>query len=138
MLSKFPKIKPYMGFFFFANISYPNIGGKNPNIINRKRKENDMRDLSELNKLEAYLKDHNIPYERDDGALDLNGIFDRHIIIVYSQSGEREWDAICQYGSYGGDNGLIEIMGTIVQNDEDDVEGWLTADDIINRIKEES
>lgn len=44
------------------------------------------------------------------------------------------WDAICHNGSYGHERGLLEIMGTIVRAVEDDVEGWLTAEEILQRL----
>ena len=47
-----------------------------------------------------------------------------------------DWDAICHEYSYGGKNGLIEIMGSIVKTEDDDVEGCLTAKEILNRIDE--
>ena len=46
------------------------------------------------------------------------------------------WDAVCHEFSYGGKNGLIEIMGDIVKVEGDDVEGYLTAETILNRIDE--
>lgn len=44
------------------------------------------------------------------------------------------WDAICHQYSYGGKQGLLEIMGSIVRVDDDTVEGYLTAQDIIDRL----
>ena len=45
------------------------------------------------------------------------------------------WDAICHKGSYGHEQGLLEVMGTIVRaDDDDDVEGWLTAEEILQRL----
>ena len=92
-----------------------------------------MRDLRELNKLERYLRANGYNYER----IDKEGTFDRHQIIVYDRRTGEEylWDAICHFGSYGGDEGLLEIMGTINENDYDDVEGWLTAKDIIKKLE---
>lgn len=93
-----------------------------------------MRDLTEMNKLEAYLKLKNIPFSRIDEDGDP---FDRHQIVVHDKDGNRVWDAICHYGSYGCNDGLLEIMGTIVRQETcDTVEGWLTADDVIERIEE--
>ena len=48
-----------------------------------------------------------------------------------------EWDAVLFPGSYGSEQGLIEICGSIVQNndDDDDVEGYLTAEEILNRVR---
>jgi len=57
-------------------------------------------------------------------------------VLVYNDENEREWDAVCHSFSYGGDRGLIEIMGGPVE-DSDDVEGYLTADEILARIDRE-
>ena len=57
-------------------------------------------------------------------------------IIAY-KNGVRSWDAVCHSGSYGHELGLIEIMGDIVDAKYDDVEGYLTADDILRRIDNE-
>ena len=43
-------------------------------------------------------------------------------------------DAICHSGSYGHEQGLLEVMGTIARAVEDDVEGWLTAEEILQRL----
>ena len=45
-----------------------------------------------------------------------------------------EWDAICHEGSYGHEDGLLEIMGSIVQSEYDSVEGCLTAEEILARL----
>lgn len=101
-----------------------------------------MRDLTELNKLEEYLKKRGIKYERFDndevvGARD-GIIFKliRHHIIVPASGEEAEWDAICQPGSYGAEEGLLEIYGKIVRPCGNSVEGFLTAQDVIERIEE--
>lgn len=49
----------------------------------------------------------------------------------------RAWDAICGYGSYGNEEGLLEVMGNpvILPSDGDTVAGWLTADDVITRLE---
>ena len=104
-----------------------------------------MRDLTELNKLEDYLKEKGIPYERidqDDIPLSEDHPyclvqFERNQIIVSDDGIGGDWDAICHSGSYGAEEGLLEIMGTIVRDNAGDcVEGWLTAEDVIERIKE--
>lgn len=93
--------------------------------------------MNELDKLEQYLKENNIPYERFDEVTNTSKL-NRHQIIVYGDSYKtnRLWDAICHYGSYGYKEGLIEIMGNIVDID-DDVEGCLTANEIIKRLERE-
>ena len=100
--------------------------------------------LNELNKLEAYLVGMDIPYDRADRdeKLDDRGLIiqtDWHQIIVYDAEGNRVWDAVCHTFSYGNENGLLEIMGDIVDEKEhpDHVEGWLTADEVIQRIEKE-
>ncbi len=63
-------------------------------------------------------------------------------VIVYDDEGNRLWDAVINKGSYGSERGLLEIMGSaIVQkvsmmgnDDEDEVLGWLTADEILEKI----
>ena len=88
--------------------------------------------MSELDKLEQYLKENNIDYLRIDENTDTWG---RHQIIVYDNQKEVAWDAICQKGSYGYEQGLLEIYGNIVtEEDDDSVVGWLTAEDVISRI----
>lgn len=105
------------------------------------------RDLTELNKLEEYLMTKGFDYKRTDSdnvysaeewriLVDINGAkaepMDRHQIIVFKKR-RRSWDVICQRGSIGADEGLLEGMGDIFGND---VEGCLTADDVIKRIEE--
>ena len=90
--------------------------------------------MSELDKLEKYLKEHGYEYTRND--VDEEPYEDVHQIVVY-ENGQRLWDAICHTGSYGHEAGLLEIMGAIVwyDIDGDSVRGWLTANDVIARIE---
>lgn len=85
------------------------------------------RNLREMDKLEAFLKENGIVYER----IDEKRKHDIHQIIVYDKGGRRTWDVICQRGSFGVEEGLLEGMGDIFN----DAEGWLTAAEIIERIK---
>ena len=96
--------------------------------------------MSELDILTQYLKDHNIPFERydcskEDFEADDECAFymDRHQICVPNQQ-YMLWDVICQEGSYGYHDGLLEAFGDIVEAN-DVVEGYLTAQDIIERIE---
>lgn len=95
-------------------------------------------DLTELNKLEEYLRKNQVPYNRLDNEWD--GGIDRHQIVVYedSEKAKYSWDAICHYGSYGYEDGLLEVMGSPVLRDDedDDVRGYLTAEDVIKRYEE--
>ena len=98
-----------------------------------------MTDLTELNKLEKYLKQNGIQYDRfdTDKTFDANGMLikiERHQIFVPCED-ESEWDVICHPGSYGYEEGLLEIYGSLVtEKDGDSVVGHLTADDVIKRI----
>ena len=101
--------------------------------------------MSELDILTQYLKDHNIPFERYDCDKDCElgkdceladkctFHIDRHQICVPNQQ-YILWDVICQEWSYGYRDGLLEAYGDIVEVD-DAVEGYLTAQDIIERIE---
>lgn len=65
---------------------------------------------------------------------DMTNDVGQHMVIVYSND-VRIFDAICHYGSYGYHDGLLEIMGDIVTDEDDDqVVGYLTADDVVKRI----
>lgn len=48
--------------------------------------------------------------------------------------GDRDWDAICHSGSYGHENGLIEVMG--LPQCQDDVIGYLTAEEVLKMVDE--
>ena len=87
------------------------------------------KNLTQLDKLEKYLKENGIKYERIDTR-------NTHQINV-PNSRDKEWDAICHYGSFGYKEGLLEIYGSIVpENVGNTVEGYLTAEDVVNRIGE--
>lgn len=98
------------------------------------KRQVDKKNMKELDKLEAWLKQNGIKYER----IDEEEWWGRHQICVPCVDTEkREWDAICQHGSYGVEKGLLEIYGSIVRKDAgDSVEGWLTAKEVIQRIIE--
>ena len=46
--------------------------------------------------------------------------------------GDWDWDAICHSGSYGHENGLIEVMG--LPQCQDDVIGYLTAEEVLKMV----
>ena len=114
-----------------------------------------MTDLTELNTLERYLQEHDIPYRRIDDTGPYNSLdgcyYDRHQIMVYKDKNDLIrstsdhtdhwiWDAICHYGSYGHSNGLLEISGSLVDETKtgDSVEGYLFASEIIERLEKEA
>ena len=46
--------------------------------------------------------------------------------------GDWDWDAVCHSGSYGHENGLIEVMG--LPQCQGDVIGYLTAEEVLNMV----
>lgn len=121
-------------------------GGKIPprEVIVENESREETEKLYELNKLEEYLKANNIPYERIDEKHELTKQgwwhIPRHQIAVPNLESlateEYEFDVICHEGSFGYEEGLLEIMGSIVTDEDGDrVVGYLTAEDVIERIK---
>lgn len=88
--------------------------------------------MTELDKLEKYLYDNDIPYERI-----IYGERNQIAVPVLPEHGKTKWDAICQQGSYGWEMDLLEIMGELVdeEKDGDSVVGFLTAEEVIQRLK---
>lgn len=85
----------------------------------------------EIFKLEGMLKAEGIPfvYHRQP---DMCGFQ-----ICYPEDGDnRICSVILHSGSYGREEGLLEIMGLLTPEEEqyDDVVGYLTADDVFERI----
>lgn len=99
--------------------------------------------MSEMKKLCKYL------YEEVDGAdrkVVTRPCLDGDQVVVYDADGRRLWDAVCHSGSYGGSEGYLEVMeqtdkNYVLTEEErswDDVKGYLTAEDIIERLKSKS
>ena len=97
-----------------------------------------MSKYSEIQKLHEMLLDAGVEHEfvernkflRDSG-------FDwGYQICVYRPDGERLISVIEGFGTYGNANDLLEIMGLLTPEEEelDSVCGWLTADDVFDRI----
>lgn len=90
--------------------------------------------IPEFDKLVAYLVANNIPHKIYDNY---NKYYFHHQIVAYDENKNILWDAICHPGSYGYEKGLLEIAGCLItEDDEDSVCGWLTAEDVIKRIKD--
>lgn len=81
----------------------------------------------EIERLVKMLDNTIIPYELTDDAMG-----NSNNQIWYPNHDEKICDVICHEYSYGGNDGYLEIMG-LTQN-EDDVEGWLTAEEVFDRI----
>lgn len=94
--------------------------------------------MTELNRLHEWLNANKDKYgwtvERIDKETESRS---QHQVVVYS-AGVRLWDAVCHRGSYGCEQGLLETYGDIVDESRagDSVEGYLTAEDVIERIHE--
>ena len=81
----------------------------------------DRIDLTEMDKLEEGLIQKGLEYTR-------RPFYDGEQIICGN------WDAVCHGYSYGHEDGLLEIMGDIVECGYDRVEGCMTAEEILERI----
>lgn len=87
-----------------------------------------MNYLTEIKKLASGLMEKGI-------AFTFHPLHDGYQVVVDNpKTKEYLWDAVCHNFSYGHDEGLLEIMGTVVDNEYDAVEGWLTAEDILARL----
>lgn len=92
--------------------------------------------MTEMQKLDILLKHAKIPHtygrrwpemDRPDNQGFLpGGRYDGGEQIVAYDAGNRIWYGVWGWGSYGFEQGLIEVMGAQLLG-HDDVEGWLTA-----------
>lgn len=90
--------------------------------------------MTEMQKLDILLKHAKVPHtygrrwpEMDRPEYLPGGRLDcGEQIIAYDAAGNRIWDGVWGWGSYGFEQGLIEVMGSQLLG-HDDVKGWLTA-----------
>lgn len=85
-----------------------------------------MFDFTEMDKLQAYLDKKGIDYVR-------KSIHDGQQIIAFDEKNNRCWDVVLHSYSDGSEDNLLEAMGRDLIG-HDDVEGYLTAVDVINYI----
>ena len=89
---------------------------------------------SEMIKLKNKLEDVNIPFvaEYDD-------FYRLHIMYPNNWNNSCRCSVICHEYSYGFEEGLLEIMGLLTEEEKesDDVVGWLTADNVFERIQKD-
>ena len=78
---------------------------------------------TEMMKLAYGLRDRGIEFS-------IESLYDGIQIVV----GDWDWDAICHSGSFGHENGLIEVMG--LPQCQDDVIGYLTAKEVLKMVDE--
>ncbi len=93
--------------------------------------------MTELDKLEQYLKEHNYIFTRHADQIE---VFADEEAKERGRNNDREWDAICHEDSLGYEEGLLEVLDKhheyfIPKDYYDDVLGWLTAQDIINLLE---
>ena len=101
------------------------------------------RNLDEMDKLEQYLKTAGIRYRRvdkdDTRVSDLEGsteFGEWHQISVFDENDDWVWDVSCHNGTYGCDEGLLEYWSKKLSETENDVRGWLTANDVIQILND--
>ena len=82
----------------------------------------------EIERLVGMLTNADIPFEV---TVDVMGNSNNQ--IWYPNFEKHICDVICHEYSYGGKDGYLEIMG-LSDNEYDDVEGWLTAEQVFERI----
>lgn len=82
----------------------------------------------EMGKLEWLLQEAKIPYR-------IEYIWGMPSVRYYGHGDELICDAVCHSGSYGHEKGLLEIMG--LTRNGDPVEGWLTSEEVFDRISED-
>lgn len=89
--------------------------------------------MNEITKLAILLAKENIPFE-----LNAFIILEKPTIQICSPNKKNAVvDAVCHNFSYGGPQGLIEVLGSRnVNNPNDDVVGWLTAEEAIVYFRE--
>lgn len=88
-----------------------------------------MKYRDEISKLARYLADYGAEFE-------FRHIHDGYQICVPNKA-NCVWDVVCHSYSYGSQYGLLEGMGELFGDEDDDVEGYLTADEIIKRLLNE-
>ena len=88
--------------------------------------------MNEIIRLHEMLNEANIPHKVVE-----NRIMYPSYQIVIEKDGTKLCDAVYFDGSYGYEEGLIEIMGGLTEDEReiDEVLGHLTADEVFKRFK---
>lgn len=111
-------------------------------------------EYKEIFRLKKMLEEANIPFEFTDdlfhvkdkvsrGELDyirFNSFYPAYQIKIYKNGIKEEkiCDVIQHYGSYGNEQDLLEIMGGLTEEEQenDSVLGYLTAEEVFKRFKQ--
>lgn len=93
--------------------------------------------MTELEKLHDMLTQEKIEHVYITSG---TGFYKRNLIKMFEFEKGRQTEilsAICHYGSYGFEQGKIEIMGLLTKSEQkhDSVVGHLTAKNVFKRIK---
>ena len=83
--------------------------------------------FSQFGKLMKLLAQARIPFS-------FNPLFNGYQLHYYDEDGKEVCDVICHSGSYGSDDGLLEMMGLVPEDWDDTVIGYLTAEEAFERI----
>lgn len=86
---------------------------------------------TEMDKLIDYLAQSNIPF-----GIRLHPIFTPTIQVCVPNAKDCYIDVVCFKGSYGGNQGLLEMM-IRDGGDEDNIKGWLTGAEAFSIIDDE-
>ena len=91
---------------------------------------------TEIFKLKSMLEESNIPFEFNIREFGLDKLYQ----ICYPKDGYRRKCSVIQgNGTYGGEEDLLEIMGllTDVEEENDSVLGYLTVENVFDRIEKD-
>ncbi len=99
-----------------------------------------MAKYTEIFKLKELLEEAGIPFDFRDDNYVFQHIGEERYQIEYPctyHKGERVCSAVQGYGTYGAEQNLLEIMGLLTpeESEQDSVCGWLTAENVFERIK---
>jgi len=90
---------------------------------------------TEIFKLKKMLEENNIPFDYEDNSLCKESQHHQICVPCYNIK-LRVISVIQGTGTYGGQDDLLEIMGLMTEEEEDDgVVGWLSAENVFERIK---
>lgn len=87
-------------------------------------------EYKEIKKLKQMLESEKIPFEWGEQMGGYN-------LAYYGKCNHKVCSVIEHNGSYGHKQDRLEIMGLLTEQEQriDNVKGWLTADDVFQRIK---
>lgn len=94
---------------------------------------NTQKEIKEIEKLKIMLDKANIPYEINDDIMVINPKY-KIYRVAYPSIQDIVCSAVQGYCTYGYEANLIEIQGLAQYEESDEVLGWLTAEDVFDRI----